>query len=178
MKEPSLDKHPAFEREHIPVIVWGLLVAFLLLAAAVGTGGLYLKNLNTTTAHHQQLSDLRAERERVAICNILDQFPPGANPQLDNARKVYACTFAERAPSPAPTLPPSPAPKRHPRPRVTVTEPPQVITRTGPTRLVVTPGPTVTVTKHPKPRPTPTCSSLRVNGMCVPIPPLHTPGRH
>lgn len=164
-------RHPSIERASISFLTWSLLIAVLFLGVGEIYGGMYLR-------HRQETADQRAERQRVALCNILDQFPPGANPQLDNARTVFACTFAERAPSPAPTLPPrhTPAPKRHPRPRVTVTEPPRVITRTGPTRLVVTPGPTVTVTKHPKPHPAPTCSSLQINRTCVKIPP--PPGRH
>lgn len=164
MKHPE-ENHPSFKRESIPFVTWGLLVAVLLLAGALAWIGRYLNDRRIALDHI-------VEKQRVAICGILDQFPPGANPQLDNARGVYACTAAERAPKPAPTPPPRGQRPERPRRTVTITPTPTVIYTPGRPRLIVTPGPTMTITKHHTVTvtPSPTCTTLTVNGMCVKIP--------
>lgn len=166
----STVRHPSLERQSIPLVTWALLIAVLLLAGAVGALGLYLNGRRIALDHRQAVADQRDERQRLAICGILEQFPPGRNAQLDNARRVFACTATISFVAPTPHRTPTPRPTR----TVTVTPTPQVIVTPGPPRLIVTPGPTVTVTKTPHrpkhPTPTPTCTTVNVTSMCLPIP--------
>ena len=158
------------ELAQIRHVVYSVLAA--LIAVSVGMSVLALHVLR-----QQDVANQRAERQRAAICAILQNIPGHIPPEIAHARTVFARPGhpTDCQPVVHPTVRAAPSPTRAPQPtpRVTVVLiPPTSSQRPSPSptvsrRPTARPTPSRSPTAKPSPSPTPSRTCLPVGLICV-----------